>query len=181
MHVRHMISRSVFATAAFALCGFVLAPATARAQQSMTFSAVGGLSLPAGDLGKSGSTGFNLGFRGETARGASGWAWRGDVTYDQFAGKGSIDQLSYLAFALNLVHRGASSSSFYQSGGLGVYNSKVDRATGADVNDTNLGAQLGLGMNFTSDGRVFGEAGMSSAFTTGRSSFWFPIRVGLRF
>ena len=62
-----------------------------------------------------------------------------------------------------------------------MYRSEVETIAGVESKDTNLGAQLGVGMKLSSDGRIFAEAGLTSAFTTGRSSVWFPIRVGFRF
>jgi hypothetical protein len=161
--------------------GVILAPTSAQAQQTpVNFSIVGGLSLPIGDLANSSEMGLNLGFRGEGRRFASGWSLRGDVSYDRYNGRGNVDAFSYVAFAGNLVHRSVGSRG-YQYGGLGVYSSRVDRINISDATDTNLGVQMGLGADLTRDSRVFGEFGLTSAFTSGRSSVWFPVRVGLRF
>jgi hypothetical protein len=168
---------SIAATLASA---FLASAAGAQAQTPINFSVVGGLSLPIGDLGNSTEMGLNLGFRGEGRRAPSGWSMRGDVSYDRYSGRGTINNYSYVAFAGNLVHRAAGSRG-YQYGGLGIYSSRVARANVADATDTNLGVQLGLGADLTRDGRVFGELGLTSAFTSGRSSVWFPVRVGMRF
>jgi hypothetical protein len=175
---RSTILRILPAIAALA----ILAPsAGAQGQQTpVNFSLVGGLSLPIGDLGNSSEMGLNLGFRGEGRRFASGWSLRGDVSYDHYDGRGNVDAFSYVAFAGNLVHR-TTGSRGYQYGGLGVYSSRVDRINISDATDTNLGVQMGLGVDLTRDSRVFGELGLTSAFTSGRSSVWFPVRVGLRF
>lgn len=176
-------TRSISRLALVALVAVAVAalPLAARAQSPVSFSAVGGLSIPIGDLNSSGNIGLSLGLRGEGRRMASGWAIRGDVMYDTFGGRGGIDNLSYWGLSGNLVHR-ATGSTMYQYGGLGMYVSRVaPRGPGNDASDTNLGAQLGLGVDLTSDKRVFGEFGLASAFTSGRSSAWFPIRIGLRF
>ena len=177
MFTRNSILRTLSVAAAIA----ILAPAASAQQQTpVNFSAVGGLSLPLGDLANSSELGLNLGFRGEGRRMNSGWSLRGDVSYDRYSGRGAIDNLSYLALAGNLVHRMAGSRA-YQFGGLGLYSSRVARTNLSDNTDMNLGVQMGLGADLTRDNRVFGEFGLTSAFTSGRSSVWFPVRVGLRF
>jgi hypothetical protein len=166
--------------AGLTLCVFI-APTGARAQTPINFSVVGGLSLPIGDLANSTELGLNLGFRGEGRRMATGWSLRGDVSYDRYSGRGTVDAYSYMALAGNLVHRSTNART-YQFGGLGLYSSRVAFVTSASDNtDTNLGVQMGLGADLSKDQRVFGEFGLTSAFTSGRSSVWFPVRVGLRF
>ncbi|MEA3246386.1 MAG: outer membrane beta-barrel protein [Gemmatimonadota bacterium] len=167
------------ATLAVLVASLTIAPA-ARAQTPVRFSVVGGLSLPIGDLGNGADLGLNLGLRGEGRPLAPNWAFRGDVSYDRYAGHGAVNQYSYLAFAANLVHHEAARG-MYEFGGLGVYNSRVTFSNALDRSDTNLGMQMGLGFELTSDKRVFTEFGLTSAFTSGRSSLWFPLRVGLRF
>jgi hypothetical protein len=157
-----------------------LTSAKAAAQTPVRFSVVGGLSLPIGDLGNSSDLGLNLGLRGEGNTSAPGWAMRGDVSFDRYDGRGAVNSYSYLGFAGNLVHREASGK-FYEFGGLGVYNSKVAFTDSFDRSDTNLGMQVGAGLDWTSDRRLFTEFGLTSAFTSGRSSLWFPLRVGFRF
>jgi hypothetical protein len=166
---------------AAAVLGALLTPAaTARAQAGI--SVTGGLGLPVGDLGNSGSMGYNLGARWESNKGPSGWAFRADVTWDQFSGKDGtgLDKLSFLGFGANLVHR-SDNSPWYQFGGLGLSRNTTEANSGSESTDNNLGAQLGFGTKLSGDGRIFAEAGLSTAFTTGANSVWFPIRVGFRF
>jgi hypothetical protein len=162
---------------AVALCGSARA---ARAQTPVRFTVVGGLSLPIGDLGNGTDLGLNLGVRGEGRPLSPGWAFRGDVSYDRYAGRGAVDEYSYLAFGANLVHY-EQSRRVYEFGGLGVYNSRVAFSSALDRSDTNLGVQMGAGFALTRDNRLFTEMGLTSAFTSGRSSIWFPVRVGFRF
>lgn len=141
----------------------------------------GGLALPAGDLGNAADLGFGLGFRVEGRAHAPGWGLRGDVSWDRFDGRGTVNAYSYTALAGNLVHR-ERSGRFYEFGGLGVYNSRVAFVDGFDASDTNLGMQLGVGADLTSVApRLFAEFGLTSAFTSGRSSLWFPVRLGFWF
>jgi hypothetical protein len=176
-----MRSRHTLLSTLFAISAVAVIPAVVQAQTPVRFSVVGGLSLPMGDLGNTANLGLNIGLRGEGNASSPGWGLRGDVSYDQYDGRsGNVNTYSYLAFAGNLVHREAASS-WYEFGGLGVYNSKVRLTTAVDRSDTNLGMQLGAGFEFTHDKRVFTEFGLTSAFTSGRSSLWFPVRVGIRF
>jgi hypothetical protein len=161
--------------------GAIVATATRTdAQQPVRFSVVGGLSIPSGDLGRDAAIGLNLAMRGEGKPMAPNWSLRGDVSYDQYGGYGPVDRFSYLAFAGNLVHRGRGSR-FYQFGGLGVYRSSTAFANASDRADTNLGMQVGGGVDLTRDKRVFAEFGLTSAFTSRRSSLWLPMRIGMRF
>ena len=169
-----------FVVGATAVVCFCMTPVSARAQTPLNFSVGGGLSLPIGDLANSSELGLNFGFRGEGRRMQSGWSVRGDMSYDRYTGRGPVDAYSYLALAGNLVHR-TQASRTYQFGGLGLYNSRVARTNFSDATDTNLGVQMGLGYDLTNDQRVFGEFGLTSAFTSGRSSVWFPVRIGMRF
>lgn len=166
---------------AAAVLGALLTPA-ASARGQAGISVVGGVALPVGDLGNSSKFGYGLGGRWESNKGPSGWAFRGDVNWDTFSGKDGtgIDKLAYLSVGANLVHR-SNNSPWYQYGGLGWYRSETELNSGADAEDNNLGAQLGFGTKLSSDGRIFAEAGLSTAFTTGGNSVWFPIRVGFRF
>jgi hypothetical protein len=158
----------------------MLSPVAGAAQAPVRLSVVGGLSLPVGDLGAGADLGFSLALRAEGAPVSPGWALRGDFSVDRYDGRRGVDSYSYLALAGNFVHRGRNPG-FYQYAGLGVYNSQVAFANATDRSDTDLGVQAGLGTELTRDRRVFGEFGFTGVFTSGRSSLWFPVRVGLRF
>lgn len=152
----------------------------AQAQTPVRFSVIGGMSLPIGDLGNSSNLGLSIGLRGEGKPMAPGWSWRGDIGYDRFGGRDAVDHYSYTTVAANLVHH-ESGGSWYEFGGLGFYASTVAFTSTINRSDTNLGMQLGGGFDLTSDHKVFLEGGLTSAFTSGRSSLWFPVRVGIRF
>lgn len=175
----------------------VLVPIALRAQTPIRFSAAGGISLPIGDLGSAANVGFNLGLRGETARGRE-WRFRGDLTWDRFGGKqvfypfpaiygpGAFDNsysasYSYIGFAANLLHH--ESGRVYEFGGLGLYNQQFSvRGVRGGYSDTNVGLQAGLGVEFnSSDLHSFVEFGLTNVFTTGTSTAWFPLKFGIRF
>lgn len=175
-----MQAHRTFSLAAFAALALGAAAAPAAAQTPVRFSVIGGMSLPIGDLGNSSNLGLNIGLRGESRAISPGWSWRGDLGYDRFGGHNAVDYYSYTTVAANLVHR-ERGGTWYEFGGLGLYASTVAFTSTVNRSDTNLGVQLGGGLDLTSDHKVFLEGGLSSAFTSGRSSLWFPVRVGFRF
>jgi len=172
--------RNVFVAAcACALATFV--PHVARAQTPVTFSGAAALALPIGDLGNAADVGFNLALRGEGKIGSPGWSLRGDLSYDRFGGKGVVDSYSYLGVAANLVHR-TGAGRLYEFGGLGIYGSKTSFENQLDHDDTNLGVQMGLGLDLNPGPHTpFVEFGLTSVFTSGSNSLWFPVRFGVRF
>ncbi len=170
----------LFAVAMCAASTALTVPGTATAQAPARLSIVGGLSLPMGDLGHGADLGFNLALRAEGAALAPGWSIRGDFAVDRYDGRRGVDTYSYISLAGNLVHRGRNPR-FYQFAGFGVYNSQIAFSNATDRSDTDLGVQAGIGTDLTRDRMVFGEVGFASAFTSGRSSLWFPVRVGFRF
>lgn len=157
----------------------VIVPAPAATP--VRFALAGGLSLPAGDLGSDADLGIALGARAETRLRDPRWGLRGDLSWDRYDGHSAVSSFSYVALAGNLVHHGGSGR-VYQFGGLGVYNSHLRFVNGADRSNTNLGMQAGVGVAL-SRGRPswFTEFGLTSAFTSGRSSVWFPVRAGFWF
>lgn len=171
--------RLLVAAAAVA-AGVALGATRAGAQTPVRFSVVGGISLPTGDLGSNADVGLNLALRGEGRRVAQNWAIRGDLTFDRYDGRGTVDAYSYLAATANLVHH-ETSGRMYEFGGLGLYNSRVAFSNSFNRSTTDLGTQMGMGFELTQDRRVFTEVGLTAAFTSGRSSLWIPVRIGMRF
>ena len=155
------------------------APATATSP--VRFALAGGLSLPAGDLGADADLGVALGARAESRLRDPRWGVRGDLSWDRYDGHTAVTSFSYVSLAGNLVHHGASGR-VYQFGGLGVYNSHLRFLNGAERSSTNLGMQAGLGVALSRGSPSwFTEFGITSAFTSGRSSVWFPVRAGFWF
>lgn len=154
---------------------------TVPAPAPVRFALAGGLSLPAGDLGADADLGIALGARAESRLRNPRWGMRGDLSWDRYDGHSAVSSFSYVALAGNLVHHG-SSGRVYQFGGLGVYNSHLRFVNGADRSSTNLGMQAGVGVALTRGSPSwFTEFGLTSAFTSGRSSVWFPVRAGFWF
>ncbi len=147
----------------------------------VSFTLTGGLGLPAGDLGQQANVGLALGLRGETRLADARWGMRGDVSWDRYDGQGVVTSYQYLALAANLVHH-ERGGRLYEFGGFGIYHSRVAFVDESSAGDTNLGTQAGIGLQLSDrPPRWFTEFGFTSAFTSGRSSLWFPLRVGLRF
>ena len=137
--------------------------------------------LPIGDLGNAADPGVNLALRGEGRLPARNWSLRGDLTWDRFSGKGAIDSYSYLGLAGNLVHRSAADR-LYEFGGLGVYGNTMTFSNQLNHSDTNLGVQMGLGLDLAPGPHTpFVEFGLTGVFTSGSNSLWFPVRFGVRF
>jgi hypothetical protein len=159
----------------------IAAPRAVHAQTPIRFSGAAALALPIGDLGDNADLGFDLALRGEGKLSSPNWGLRGDLSWDRFGGKGVVDSYSYLGVAGNLVHR-AGGSRMYEFGGLGLYDSKTSFVNDANHDDTNLGLQLGLGLDLNEGPHpTFVEFGLTSVFTSGNNSLWFPVRFGVRF
>lgn len=170
-----------FLLAACALFVATSAPRAARAQTPVTFSGAAALALPIGDLGNAADVGFSVALRGEGRLGPPGWSLRGDLNWDHFSGKGAVDSYSYLGLAGNAVHR-SGGSRLYEFGGLGLYGAKTAFVDQLSHDDTDLGLQLGLGLDLSSGPHpTFVEFGLTSVFTSGSNSLWFPVRFGVRF
>lgn len=154
---------------------------TVGAAAPVRFAFAGGLSLPAGDLGADADLGIALGARAESRLRNPRWGMRGDLSWDRYDGHSAVSSFSYVALAGNLVHHGGTGR-VYQFGGLGVYNSHLRFVNGADRSSTNLGMQAGVGVALSrGNPSWFTEFGLTSAFTSGRSSVWFPVRAGFWF
>ena len=161
-----------------AVVAFVVMPLAAIAQTPVRFSVGGGVSPAVGDLSRTADVGVGLAVRAEMANNRP-WAFRGDLSFDQFGSRSSEPGNQYLGLGANMVHR--EKGALYEFGGLGVYNQRVRlRVRDSDVDNTNLGMQFGLGYNFRSP-RTFVEFGVANVFTSGAYSVWFPVKFGVRF
>jgi len=175
MKFRHTLITACVAVAAIA------APRAAHAQTPIRFSGAVGLGLPIGDLGNAANLGYGLTFRGEGKLANPEWGLRGDITWDRFPGRAPIDNYSYLSLAGNFVHR-MPGESLYEFAGLGLYGSTTSFNGGANVSTTDLGIQMGVGLDLSKGPHTpFVEFGLTSAFTSGANTLWFPVRFGIRF
>jgi hypothetical protein len=171
---------ALFVTCALAVA--VAAPRAARAQTPIRFSGAVSLGLPIGDLGNAADLGYGLAFRGEYKLASSPeWAVRGDLNWDRFPGRSPVDAFSYVSLGGNFVHR-MPGETLYEFAGLGLYSNSTSFVGGGSVSDTNLGLQMGLGLDLGKGPRTpFVEFGLTSVFTSGSNTLWFPVRFGIRF
>ena len=164
--------------------GLVLALSTAcalHAQSNVHFGVSGGVALPIGDLGDAANVGFDIGARITAPLSSPSWGLRGDLNWNRFGGKAGVDSYSFLSLAGNLVHREAGAR-LYEFFGPGVYNRKIELTNVFNTSHTDLGLQGGVGLDMTASNlKTFVEFGLTSVFSTGTNSIWFPVRFGIRF
>lgn len=172
-----------FVSATIVAALLVGAPSQSCAQ-GLGIGLAGGVNLPVGDLGNNTDLGIGVSLRRESGSGSVGWGVRTDFGFDRFAGKGTVDNYQYIAFATNLVHH--SNRELYQFGGLGLYQAKtVLKSAGVGLGnsytETAFGLQGGVGLALPAiSDKAFLEVGVVTVLTSGRSSSWFPVRFGFR-
>ena len=163
-----------------------------RMGSRLNLSAAAGVNVPIGDLDKQGQTGFGIAVRTESGDSSEPWTYRGGITFDRFGGKGGlVDNYQYTTFVTELVHH--TNKKAYQYVGIGFYQSKIvfvststtggmtNAATGTQARtESDFGFQGGVGLNFGKNAKTFLEIGMVDVLSTGRTSVWFPVRVGIR-
>jgi hypothetical protein len=161
----------------------IMSAGVAEAQSPIRFGIAGGLSVPTGDAGD----GFENGFHGQVMLGFGMMMLpvklRADLSYHSFGGKDGTffegaDQ-RVISGALNAnIGMGGIGVKPYLSGGLGVYNSKVEDLEG----QTDFGINGGVGLEFTLTGMsTFLEARYVNVFTEGESTAFIPITFGILF
>lgn len=169
------------AVGAVLLVAAALSPARAQG-----ISVAGAVNLPIGNLGDASDVGFGAALRSESPLSSGSWGFRADFTFDRFGAKGAVDNYQYFTLATNLVHH--SNARFYQYGGFGLYNAKTVGKSGgvgltpaSSVTEQAFGFQGGVGLSLDLLGpKGFMEVGIVDVLTSGRSSVWFPLRVGIR-
>ena len=171
---------SLFAAVAMTV---VVSATAAEAQMPIRFGVAGGVSIPTGD----GSDDVETGFHGQVMLGFGMIALpvklRADVSYHKWSGKDGtliegIDQ-RVISGALNAnIGLGGIGVKPYVSGGLGVYNSKVEDLDA----ETDFGINGGVGLEFSLTGMsTFLEARYVNVFTEGESTKFIPITFGILF
>lgn len=167
--------------------------AGAQDSKSMSFGAMGGLSLPMGNLGDAYDSGYNI--TGSVYfTPASRFMIRGDVGYESFGGQsiGTVasSDLNMLSATGNLIFPLSSSTAEgtmrpYILGGAGIYRASSDievLGVKKSSSDTNLGVAFGGGVEFKLAGfSTFAEARFTNVFSDGKSSRWIPLTFGFRF
>ena len=158
--------------------------ATAPAAGAQSASVAAGASVPMGDFAGAANAGFGFALLSRTDISVGPFDLRVDFAFDRFGGKGTIARYQYTSFAVNLIKDAG--TGVYWLGGIGLYNAQ-DQA-GAQIagragnaNHSHVGAQAGLGVNFTLFGRgAFVEADAVKLFAPGPGITWIPFRLGIR-
>ncbi len=173
-----------------AAAAVMVAPAMLSAQSSAVgFGVSGGLSVPTGDFGDAVDAGYSIaGHVFLKPSSMKSLRFRGDISFDRYAFKGNIDGNSrVLGFVGNALLDLASSGGVrpYVLGGLGAFNGKASTRAGSvnvSTSDTNVGLQVGGGLNFQLSGfSTFLEAKYVNVFTENNSTGYIPITFGVRF
>ncbi len=158
--------------------------ATTASAQSVTFGAGGGITIPTGDFKTAAKTGWHaLGFIGYAM--PSGLGFRGEAFYGQNTFKATSSVKGKLAGGLGSVSYAFGTSSGvkpYVIGSAGVFNVKV-AGTGGSASETKFafGGGAGIKLPVGSDGNVFLESRYLSAQTSGGSTNFIPITLGVSF
>ena len=179
------VLRALTAATLSAVALSVALPTATRAQ-GLGFTLMGGAGVAVGDLGNSSALGIGVSLRREAGGQSAGWGYRTDVNVDRFSTTGAVEAYEYYGLTTNVVHH--TTRELYQYAGVGIVQAKTVKSRGTigtgDVNDyLQLGQVLqggvGLALPKISD-KAFLDVGVVIAFTSGRTSSWFPIRFGFR-
>lgn len=173
-----------------AAAAVMVAPAMLSAQSSAVgFGVSGGLSVPTGDLGDAVDAGYSIaGHVFLKPSSMKSLRFRGDVSYSGFGYKNIDASYRSLGFVGNAMLDLSSSGGVkpYVLGGLGAFNGKrstqVGSAAVVSTGSTDVGLQVGGGLNFQLSGfSTFLEAKYVNVFTENNSTGYIPITFGVRF
>lgn len=166
-------------------------PASQSASQSasdrlVTLGVSGGVSLPNGDYTEGLESGYTLAGHLYLKPGTfTSLRFRGDVSFDKWNAEAeNAGSFRSLGFVVNAMYEFPTASTSivrpYLLGGLGAFNTEASDAD--SDSDTNLGLQVGGGLNFALSGfTTFAEAKFVNVFTDGSSLRYIPITFGVRF
>lgn len=141
--------------------------------------------LPLGKLDELAKPGIGIALRRGGPDNGETWSGRSSFSYDRFPGNLTYDNIQFVAFGFDIVHKSA--GAFYEFGGLGLSNARftIKSGTTSAVNhqEQDFGLDGGVGLNIGSEGGIHGfiELSASTVFTSGENSSWFPIRLGVKF
>lgn len=173
-----------------AVAALLMTPAMVSAQSSAVgFGLSGGLSVPTGDLGDAVDAGYSIaGHVFLKPASMKSLRFRGDVSYSGFDYKNIDASYRSLGFIGNALLDLSSSGGVkpYVLGGLGAFNGKASTKIGSaavvSTSSTDVGIQIGGGLNFQLSGfSTFLEAKYVNVFTDGNSAGYIPITFGVRF
>lgn len=173
-----------------AAAAFLVAPAILSAQSSAVgFGVSGGLAVPTGNLGDAVDAGYSVaGHVFLKPSSMKSLRFRGDVSYNGFGYKNIDASYRSLGFVGNAMLDLSTTGGVrpYVLGGLGAFNGKASTKVGSaavvSTTSTDVGVQVGGGLNFQLSGfSTFLELKYVNVFTDGNSSAYIPITFGVRF
>lgn len=168
--------------AVMALCVVAVRPASA---QSIRWGVGAGLLMPMGDYGDFDKMGFTGGLGG-TYNLPGGVGIRVDASYGTTGEKSGVTDHStkIMGGMASVVYAfGAAGPKPYVMGGLGLYNVKID-VGGSSASETKVSFGFGAGVAIplgTGGNRLFAETRYTSVSTSGSSTTFLPIVVGVSF
>jgi len=170
------------------VAALVLAPSLLVAQ-GIRYGVGAGLLMPLGDYKTADKMGWVVG--GDVTKWMTGGMLgiRVEASYSQTKEKTGVTPHSTKVFGggADLVYAfGMSAAQMrpYVLGGLGYYNVKVALTGGGSASESKVGFGVGAGVAFkmgAGSTRLFVEGKWTTVSTTGSSTSFIPIRVGLRF
>jgi hypothetical protein len=175
---RHVMIR--YLKSAVAVAALVTAFSAADASAQIRLAVAGGPTVPLGELNDEFGLGYHVALSGLLGlpalpfdvrlEGAFNRFPEGDDYFQVISGTGNI--------VLNLPMAGLSP---YIIGGLGAYNSRERHDDHFDVNETNLGMNIGAGVSFALPGLgLFIETRFHNVFSDTQQRY-LPVSFGFRF
>lgn len=172
-----------------ALSALVMVPCALRAQSNNSISIVGGLAVPAGNLGDASNLGYSvaLGLNLGGPKAPIGLRFEGG--YNGFGLKNDNGDVRIMNVTANAVFNvGSQSDSPYVIGGLGYYNERVASGSGTlrlETSRNAVGINFGGGLRFPLSGlSTFFEARyhmMMNDQNGGTNTQFVPITFGIMF
>jgi opacity protein-like surface antigen len=166
-------------------CALVLlAGAALPAQAQVRFGVGGGLLMPMGDYGTADKMGFTAGAGVLVPVGTAPVAVRIEGSFSSTSHDGIGGNTKIIGGMASLVYSftGAGSVTPYVLAGLGYYNVKVDVTGFGSFDESKVGFGGGGGIQFPmGSASLFAEARYMNISTTGGSTTFMPIIVGVSF
>lgn len=169
--------------AVMALCVVAVRPATA---QNIRWGVAAGLLMPMSDYSNDDKLGFTGGLGG-TYNLPGGVGIRADVSYGTTSEKSGVTDhnTNILGGMLSAVYAfGTAGPKPYVTGGLGLANVKVKSGGTELFSETKVAFAFGAGVSLpmgTGGSRLFAETRYTSVSTSGTSTQFLPIVVGVSF
>jgi opacity protein-like surface antigen len=171
--------RKLFGCALVLLAGVVL-----PAQAQVRFGVGGGLLMPMGDYGTADKMGFVAGAGVVIPVGTAPVGVRVEGSYSQTSHDGIGGKSKIMGGMASLIYSftGAGSVTPYVLAGIGYYNVKVDVTGFGSADESKVGFGGGGGIRFPmGSASLFAEARYMNISTTGGSTTFMPIIVGVSF